>query len=211
MIERLREIWKTFTVDPALPPLPPPPPVGLNREEYIAAQTAYTDKHEKYVKTDVMVAVESFKQTLDYGKLILTYVIWGNAGGLATIIALAPLLRDWNQLWLAQQWLPALLFGIGLFMGACLAVFLVLNFATNTNRRWNIADSNDAWLKSFAFQVDPSWSNAMNEHYRVANERLARRSLTTANWAGGCLIASALAWAAGAILLTIGIISAVPS
>jgi|HubBroStandDraft_5_1064220.scaffolds.fasta_scaffold1109662_1 hypothetical protein len=77
--------WKALRRE-QLPPLTTPPPVAVTtRLEFAEAQKRYVDKHDKLVKPSQQMAIEGAKATADFGKMIITFLVVGNVGGLTAL------------------------------------------------------------------------------------------------------------------------------
>jgi hypothetical protein len=173
------------------------------------AQQRFIEKHDKLVRPDHQLAVELVKAGAEYGKQTVTFLVVGNAGGLAALLALHPLLRDTNQLWLVHQVWVAALFATGLFFGSLTAAFAYLSFLGGVQTRWNIAHSNSVWIARMEFGSDPVWATKTQEAHRQRWTWFDKFSVVTSWIAVGCAVVSGLLWAIGAFLLARNVTMAV--
>jgi hypothetical protein len=190
--------------------IPPPPPVVMTEDAFREAQRRYIEKHEKLVKPDNALAVELIKLGTDFGKMTVTYLVVGNGGGLAALLAIHPLLRDGNQIWLVQQVWVAVAFAIGLFLAVLTAAIGYLTFIGGIRTRWSMAHHNAVWISRSEFGTDATWvQNEMARHFRIwrRGDRFSEVALFLATVTA---ITSGLFWAGGAFLLARNVMAAFP-
>jgi hypothetical protein len=194
-------LWKALRQE-KLPPLGSAPPVSMSRQEFAEAQRRFVEKHDKIVKPSQQMAIEGAKATADFGKTLVTFLVVGNVGGLTALLALQPIMRDSNQIWLSQQIGPALSFAVGLFLAVAAAVVGFLSMMFGVQTRWNIAHHHEVSIQQAEFGSDLTWAiNAMRRHYLLW--RRFDAVAEAASWiAFGLLLASGAAWTGGAYLLT---------
>jgi hypothetical protein len=183
------------------PVIKPPPPVDMPDEAFREAQRRFIDKHDKIVKPDNALAVELIKTGADYGKLTVSYLAIGNGTGLAALLAIYPLIREGNAVWLGQQFGVAVAFGIGLFLAAATGAVAYVSYMGAGRTRWNMANYNAVWITQVEFGSDRTWAKTtMDEYFRLwrRGDRISDIStyiaVVLAIGSGGC-------WVAGALML----------
>jgi hypothetical protein len=177
---------------------------NLEQEELRQAQQRYVDKYDKLVTPDKVTAMELLKLSTEYGKLTLTSLIFGNGGGLATVLAIYPLIRDSNQIWLAQQLWVAVAFVVGLFLAVVTAAVASLSFMGRSMHVRNLASHNSAWIAGTEFTelgMRREWVNSRMEEDRESMRRAERTSEITSYLALTAAILSGVAWSLGTFLL----------
>jgi hypothetical protein len=181
------------------------PPLGLDREQHSAAQKVYAEKYDKLVKPELTLAADFARMSVEYGKTTVSYLLLGNSGGLGALVAVYPLVRESNQLWLAQQIPVAIAFAAGLFFAASSGAVAYYNFTRNATARWALATNTDLWIKKTDFQLDATKVDPLLRHNEAVFKRAIRQADLAYRAALSFALVSALAWAAGAVLLTIGV------
>jgi hypothetical protein len=149
--------------------------------------------------------VEAAKQSADFGRLVINYLVVGNAGGLAALVVLAPIMQETNKLWLAQQLLTAIAFGFGAALGVAVAVVAHFNYASHGASFWAQSKRDEAWLKVIEFGLGQQWHGATDAWLAAQQERANTRANIT-NWMSvTAVMASAACWVYGAINLAMSI------
>ena len=84
----------------------------------------------------------------------MTYLLIGNGGGLAALLAIYPAVHDVNHIWLGQQLLVAMSFSVGAALGFLAGTMGYLNFFLIAHLRFSIANLNELWIKEAEFGTD---------------------------------------------------------
>lgn len=187
-----------------LPP-PPAPSSNLTLQQFKRAQDDYVDKHDKLVKPAIQIVVEAAKQSADFGKMVINYMVFGNVGGLAALTALAPLMHDTNKMWLSQQLWPALAFGVGAALGVGIAVVAHFNYASHAAYFIVKSQRDEAWLKAIEFGLGQQWHTATDAWMAQQQDRASARANITNLLSVVVFAISAGLWVYGAISLAISI------
>lgn len=189
-------------------PVPPPPhpPLGMPPAQYKAAQDAYVDKFDKLVKPTQQTEVEAAKVAADFGKMVITYLVLGNSGGLAALVVLAPLMHNVNQVWLAQQLLTATAFAGGAALGVALAVVAHFNYSSHAGAFGMQWQRHDNWVMAVEFGLAPQWQRATDEWLAHMQQKANRRADLTNALSVVVFMASAASWVYGAVSLAMSVI-----
>lgn len=170
-------------------------------------QKNYVEKFDKLVTPDLELASEFVGYGVQYGKIAVTFLTLGNAGGLAAILALYPAVKDGNHLWLAQQFWVAVAFTIGLGCGAAVACVAYYNFVMNASVRWSMANNNDLWLKGVDFDLDRTEVAELNKQHNELMAKFGRQVTLAFRLTVGFASVSALAWLIGVWLLGLNLMN----
>lgn len=120
---------------------------------FIGRREKYAEDFSKTVTPFTDISMRFLTFGVEYGKTTVSYLFLINTGGLAGILALYPLVREINQVWLFQAMLPAALFGIGLALATVSAALAYLNFNYNSKIYFARALDDDNWLKHWHFNM----------------------------------------------------------
>lgn len=113
---------------------------------YVERRLKYAQDYDQTVKPTLELYKSQIGFAVEYGKVTLSYLFLSNAGGLAGMLAIFPLVRDLNQLWLAQSFWIAVLFGVGILFAAITAGASYANFTANARLYHAMATDKENWL-----------------------------------------------------------------
>lgn len=178
---------------------PPHPPVGMTPQQFKAAQDAYVEKYAKLVHPIRLIAVEATRLAADFGKRAITFAVLGNAGGLAALVVLAPMMHETNKAWLQQQLWTAVAFAAGAAIAVGVAIIAHFNYSAHA---WNMArdfQRNDQWIRSLEFGLNQTW-HQQNDAWLAAQQAAANRRADRTNLLSViAYIAAAGCWIFGAV------------
>lgn len=189
----------------------PPPPISMSREEFIEAQRRYIEKYAHLVRPEHTNAIELMKMANEYGRITVTYLVVGNGAGLASLLALYPLLKESNQIWLFQQMWVAIAFGVGLFLAVVSAAISYLAYANGAALRWNFGHHNDTWIKGPEFNLDKDWVLETLGIQEQQKKRADRAGIAAVRLSAYVAVFSGLCWICGAIGLARNFMNAYPT
>ncbi|WP_020696535.1 hypothetical protein [Reyranella massiliensis] len=168
---------------------------------FLARRANYGQDYERTIKPTLELYRDQVGFGVEYGKITLSYLFLSNAGGLAGMLAIAPLVRDLNQLWLMQSLWIAIAFGVGILFAAITAGASYANFTANARIYHTMAADKDNWLGAWHFglhqQTTQDFSRINQDYVRRASEW----SIRTTKIAVICGIISGLCSAIGGIAL----------
>ena len=177
----------------------------MTRDEFKRAQDEYVGKFDKLVKPRELIMVEAAKAAADFAKMVINYLVLGNAGGLGALIVLAPLMRDSDQLWIAKQFCTAAAFAGGAALAVSVAVIAHFNYASHAASYDMQAKRDDSWIRSLEFKMDENWRRETETWMRSQQVRHNRRANITNALSVVAIIASAALWVYGAISLAMSV------
>jgi hypothetical protein len=119
--------------------------------EYIKTRQDYANDYDKTAKPYFEAALRMDASAVEYAKLAISYLFLVNAGGLGAIVAVYPLVRDTNQLWLQSALWPACLFGFGLMLATSCAAAAYSNLVHNSDAAVQLAVYQETVLKTWYF------------------------------------------------------------
>lgn len=122
-------------------------------DAFLKKREQYGEDYSKTVKPSLDLHMQCVGYALQYSKLTVSYLFIINVGGLAGMLAIAPLIRDFNQVWLVQSLWIAFLFGAGLFFAAVTAAVVYLNFTMNARLYQVRATEDTNWLLVWYFNT----------------------------------------------------------
>ncbi len=202
MLVRLKQWWTSKSK--AAPPPPPHPPVGMMRDQFKVAQADYIAKFDKFVRPSQLTKIEAAKTAADFGKMIITYLVLGNAGGLGALVVLAPIMGE-TKSWLAQQFWTACFFAAGAVLGVIVAAMAHYNYAAHAASYDLQAKRDDSWIKSAEFGFDENWRREMDTWTYGMQMKANQRANITNALSVAFVLLSAIFWACGAVKLAMNV------
>lgn len=141
--------------------------------EFLEQREKYGADYSKTVVPLQELMIKFVGFGVEYGKVTISYLFLINAGGLAGIVALYPLVRQGNQVWLYKAMLPAVLFGAGLLLVTVSAAVAYVNFNYNATTFLARATDDNNWLKYWHFGIHKPTA----EEFSKINQRVIQRAL----------------------------------
>lgn len=166
--------------------------------ETASRRKLFVDDFEKSSKFDFAIAAEFLKGHIEFGKMTISHLFFINGGGLAALVALHPLLRDANQLWLLQQMWSAIGFGLGLAFVTAAAVAQSFNLDQGVELYLGRGHANELSLRNFYLGQGSSLPLKSG-----VIDNAVRRAMLSLRVLHICIVCSGLFAAGAAVLLAL--------
>ncbi|WP_439614200.1 hypothetical protein [Reyranella sp.] len=175
-------------------------------ESFLEQRKRYSEDFDKVVTPVWELYQHSVSAGMEYGKLTISYLFLTNAGGLAGLLALAPLMKEVNHLWLKGVIWVAVAFGIGLLFTAITAATSYANFTWNARLYAAKATDLENWLHVWHFSLDRTTTMAFSKENQARMTNAAKWSSRTTWTAVICGILAGLCSTIGGIGLALSLI-----
>jgi len=176
-------------------------------ESFLDKRKRYSEDFDKVVTPVWELYKHSVSAGMEYGKLTISYLFLTNAGGLAGLLALAPLMKDVDHLWLKSVVWIAVAFGIGLLFTAVTAATSYANFTWNARVYSAKATDLENWLHVWHFDLDNTTTQAFSKENQGRMVNAAKWSARTTWTAVTCGIVAGLCSTIGGIGLAVSLVN----